>query len=91
MKRKTPGAWPDRWELTVRSHPRARHPIAVESGVDAVHFQQIGVHAPLTFDIVELTDNLAVSTGAARWIFVSFAVAFAASASQAFAEPEVHV
>jgi NADH-quinone oxidoreductase subunit M len=32
---------------------------------------------PLTFDIVAITENLAVSTSAARWILVSFAIAFA--------------
>jgi NADH-quinone oxidoreductase subunit M len=31
----------------------------------------------ITFDIVALTDDLAVSTAAARWIFVAFAIAFA--------------
>ncbi len=39
--------------------------------------QQKATGNPLSFDIVELTDNLAISEGAARWIFVSFAVAFA--------------
>ena len=32
---------------------------------------------PLTFDIVTITDNLAVSTTAGRWIFVALAIAFA--------------
>ncbi len=32
---------------------------------------------PLTFDITVLTDQLAISTSAARWIFVAFAIAFA--------------
>lgn len=32
---------------------------------------------PLTFDIVAITDNLAISTEAGRWIFASLAIAFA--------------
>lgn len=39
--------------------------------------QQRGTGGELTFDIPRITEDLAVSTGAARWIFVSFAVAFA--------------
>ena len=31
----------------------------------------------LTFDLIELARDQAISTGAARWIFVSFAIAFA--------------
>jgi NADH-quinone oxidoreductase subunit M len=38
---------------------------------------QRGTGGALTFSIPLLTDDLAISTGAARWIFVSFAVAFA--------------
>ena len=38
---------------------------------------QRGSGDALTFSIPLITDHLAISTGAARWIFVSFAVAFA--------------
>jgi NADH-quinone oxidoreductase subunit M len=39
--------------------------------------QQKAVGGPLSFDIVDITDNLAVSTNASRLIFVGFAIAFA--------------
>lgn len=35
------------------------------------------VGGPLTFDIVEITANQAISVGAARWLFCGFAIAFA--------------
>jgi NADH-quinone oxidoreductase subunit M len=38
---------------------------------------QKGAGGDLTFSIPLLTDHLAISDGAARWIFVSFAIAFA--------------
>ncbi len=39
--------------------------------------QQKAVGGPLTFDIVDITNNLAVSTNAQRLVFVGFAIAFA--------------
>ncbi len=40
-----------------------------------LHQRETG--APLTFDLVTLATDQAVSTSAARWIFVAFAIAFA--------------
>lgn len=36
-----------------------------------------GAGGPITFDIVEITKNQALSVGAARWVFAGFAIAFA--------------
>lgn len=35
------------------------------------------VGGPITFDVVEITNNQAIATGSARWLFVAFAIAFA--------------